>query len=181
MIAVWTRRRYRVGVSLALAVAVCLLIVLPTVAADVLQTTLSNMQASEAWWDELWRDTFSNSGDPSQNISIYTFATAVRFILAIGLIFWLFQYGQKMVEAKGVAGSVQTTTQFLLPVVLVLIFLSNQALYSKQLAYGLRGVANSWSNGALNMNIAGQNIRTALADQLLTQDAKEALGQQAQK
>lgn len=181
MIAVWTQRKYRIRVSLVLALVVCLLIVLPTIAAEVLQTTLSNMQASEQWWDELWRDTFNNSTDPTQNISIYTFATAARFILAVGMIFWLFQYGQKMVESKGTAHSVQTTTQFLLPVVLIVLFLSNQAQSSRLLAYGLRDIANSWSNGALNMSIAGHNIRTALSDQLVTQDTKEALGQQAQK
>ncbi len=180
MIRVVTRRKYQLWVCLALALAVCLLVVTPASSGEVLQTTLSNMQQSQQWWDKLWHDTFSDSTDPN-SISIYTFATAVRFLLAVGLLFWLFQYGQKMAESKGMAQSISINTQFFIPVVLVMIFLSNQGQYSRLLAYGLRDIENSWTNGVLAMDIAGQNIRTALNDQLLTQDTKDVLAQQAQK
>lgn len=180
MIKVCLRRKYRNWVYLSGAIALCFLIVTPAHAQEVLQTTLTNMQESQQWWDKLWKDTFDPT-DSTTSISIYTFATAVRFILAVGLIFWLFQYGQKMVESRGLAQSIATNTQFFLPVVLVVIFLSNQGQYSRLLAYGLRDVVNSWSNGVMNMQIAGQNVRTALADQLVTQDSKDVIAMQTQK
>lgn len=174
------RGKHRIWVDLALAIASALLVVMPVRAADVLQTTLTNMQDSQQWWDKLWQDTFDPT-DLSTSISIYTFATAVRFILAIGLIFWLFQYGQKMAESKGMAQILSTNTQFFLPVVLVIIFLANQGQYSRLLAYGLRDVVNSWSEGVMGMQIAGYNVRAALSDQLVTQDTKDVIALQTQK
>lgn len=173
-------RKYRIWIYLLLAIAICLLVVLPVHAQEVLQTTLTNMQSSEQWWDKLWKDTFDPT-DLSTSISTYTFATSVRFILAVGVIFWLFQYGQKMAESKGIAQSISTNTQFFIPIILVVIFLSNQGQNSRLLAYGLRDIVNSWSDGALKMNIAGSNVRSALADQFLTQDTKDTIVLQAQK
>jgi len=49
------------------------------------------------------------------------------------------------------------------------------------LAYGLRDIVNSWSDGVMKMQIAEQQVRSALGDQLVTQDAKDAISQQAQK
>jgi len=165
---------------LVLSVAISLLVVLPANAQEVLRRTLTSMQETEQWWDELWRDTFDPT-DLSTSISIYTLSTTVRFVLAIGLVFWLFQYGQKMVEANGMPQALSVTSQFLFPVVIIIIFLSNQANYSRVLAYGLRDVVNSWSNGVMNMQIAGYNVRAAIGDQLVTQDAKEFISLQAQK
>ena len=130
--------KQRFWVYLTLAIATCLLIVLPAHAQEVLQTTLTNMQESEQWWDKLWKDTFDpSSTDLQTSISLYTFATAVRFILMIGGIFWLFQYGQKMAESRGMPQILTTNTQFFIPVVMAVIFLANQGLYSRLLAYGL--------------------------------------------
>lgn len=182
VIRVCLQAKHRIWLYLALASVICLLVVLPVRAQEVLQTTLTNMQESEQWWDKLWKDTFDpSSTDLSTNISIYTFATAVRFLLMIGGIFWLFQYGQKMAESRGMPQILSTNTQFFIPVILVVIFLANQGLYSRLLAYGLRDVANSWSNGVLAMQISGQNIRSALADQMVTQDAKNVIALAAQK
>lgn len=166
--------------NLILAVVACLLIAVPVRAQDVLQSTLTNMQESEQWWDKLWKDTFDPT-DFSNSISIYTFSTAVRFLLAIGLIFWLFQYGQKMADSRGMSQALSTNTQFFIPFVIVVIFLTNQGQYSRLLAYGLRDVINSWSDGVMSMQVAGYNVRTALADQLVTQDAKDVIAQQAKK
>jgi len=174
MIRTYLRQKHRVWLYLFLALAFVLLVALPAGAEDVLQSTLSSMQESEQWWDKLWQDTFDPQ-DLSNNISIYTFMTAVRFILAVGLIFWMFQYGQKMAESKGTAQVFAITGQSLLPVVLVILFLSNQGQNSRLLAYGLRDVVNSWSNGAMSMQIAGQTLRAALSDQLVTQDVKDQI------
>lgn len=96
MIRVCLDRKHRIWVYLTLAIAVCLLVVLPARAQEVLQTTLTNMQESEQWWDKLWKDTFDPSPtDLGTSISIYTFATAVRFILAIGGIFGCSSMGRK--------------------------------------------------------------------------------------
>lgn len=64
---------------------------------------------------------------------------------------------------------------------LIVIFLTNQGQYSRLLAYGLRDIVNSWSNGVMNTQIAGYNVRAALADQLVTQDSKDVITLQAQK
>lgn len=180
VVRVCLQHKHRIGVYLALLITVCLLVVLPAHAQEILQTTLTNMQESEQWWDKLWRDTFEPTNF-STSISIYTFVTAVRFILAIGMIFWLFQYGQKMAESKGMAQIISTNTQFFLPILVAVIFLTNQAQYSRLLAYGLRDVVNSWSDGVLTIQIAGQNVRGALSDQLVTQDVKDLIALQAQK
>jgi hypothetical protein len=165
---------------LVLSVAVSLLIILPANSQEVLQRTLTNMQETEQWWDNLWQDTFDPT-DFSTSISMYTFSTAVRFVLAIGLIFWLFQYGQKMAESNGMPQALSTTSHFFFPVALVIIFLTNQGQYSRVLAYGLRDTINSWSDGVMNMQVAGYNVRAALGDQLVTQDAKDVITLQAQK
>ncbi len=174
------RGKYRPWLHPLLAIATCLLVVTPVCAQEILQSTLTNMQESEQWWDKLWKDTFDPT-DFTTSISIYTFSTAVRFLLAIGLIFWLFQYGQKMAESRGLPQSLSLSTQFFLPVLIVIIFLTNQGQYSRLLAYGLRDVINSWSDGVMGIQIAGYNVRTALADQLVTQDAKDVIAQQTRK
>jgi hypothetical protein len=148
-------------------------------ATEVLKTTLSEMQKSEQWWDRLWKDTFEPT--TSNNISIYAFTSAVRFVMAIGLIFWLFQYGQKIASSQGIAQAISNGTQLFFPVFLAVLFLSNQASYSRLLAYGLRDTVNGWSQGVMRTQIAGVNIRAALSDQFVTQDAINELSVQAQK
>jgi hypothetical protein len=173
------RSTYRPVLYLILAIIACGLVAFPAAAQEILQTTFDSMKETQAWWDQLWKDTFDPT-NLSSNVSMYTFATAVRFILAIGIIFWLFQYGQKMAESRGMAQYIGINTQFLVPVVLVAIFLSGQGFYSRLLAYGMRDIVNSWSNGAMEMQIAGHQLRTALADQLVTQDAKDEITRQGQ-
>lgn len=173
------RSKYRPVLYLVLAIIACGLVAFPATAQEILQTTFDSMQETQVWWDQLWKDTFDPT-NLSSNVSMYTFATAVRFILAIGMIFWLFQYGQKMAESRGMAQYIGINTQFLIPVVMVAIFLSGQGFYSRLLAYGMRDIVNSWSNGAMEMQIAGHQLRTALADQLVTQDAKDVITRQGQ-
>jgi len=173
-------RKYRLWVRLILAIAICLLVVTPALCADLLQNTLTSMQQTEGWWDNLWKDTFDPT-NISANISTYTFTTAVRSVLMICVVFWLFQYGQRLTESRGTAQHVAINMQFFLPVLLVAIFLSNQGQYSRVLAYGLRDVVNSWSNGVMSLNIAGHNVRSALSDQLVTQDAKNSIASQARR
>ena len=177
----WSRvlRRYRWWLYGLLAVIACLTVVLPAAAQNVLPVTLNSMQESEQWWDQLWVDTFdpNNAG----NISVYSFTTAVRFVIMLGTIAWLYQYGQKLVEAKGLANSINAFTQSFFPIVLAIIFLSNQGFYSRFLAYGLRDMVNSWSEGVMQQQVNGLTVRSALSDQLIAQDTKEAIALQAQK
>lgn len=125
-------------------------------------------------------ETFDPS-DPINNISLYSFANPVRFILGVGLIFWLSDYGWKVINSKGMAQTIQAFTHSFLPIILILIFLSNQGVYSRVLAYGLRDTVNSWSEGALNQQIAGQTLRSALSEQLLAEEVKNQIREQAQK
>lgn len=153
---------------------------------DILTTTKNNINATELWWDKLWSSTFnpppvvvtggvgSAEGiENTTNLSLYAFVNPTRFILGIGLIFWLFSFGYKMVESKTVAQSTHTFIKLFIPVFLAIIFLANQATYSRMLAYGLRDITNSWSDGVMNLQIADFNIRESLEDQLVTADAKE--------
>jgi hypothetical protein len=149
-------------------------------AEGMLKVSLMGMQESEQWWDRLWKETFDPT-NVSNNLSTYTFVSAVRFLIVLGLIFWVFQFGQKMVESKGVAQSVTVGLHSFFPVFIALIFLSNQALYSRVLAYGLRDISNSWSEGVMQAQLHGQTIRSSLADQLITQDIKNEIAMQTQK
>lgn len=158
-----------------------LLITNPPVMAQVdLPTTMTRMQEQQQWWNNLWQQTFDPS-NISNNISLYSFTTVVRTILGITVIFWLYKYGQKMMGNSSYVGQIITTAEMLLPALLIALFLSNQAYYSRVLAYGMRDVINTWSNGVMAQQIQGQSIQTALNDQLLLQDTKNEITSQGQK
>ena len=176
-----------------LALILVLIFALPILAQEreILLRTSRNMVEIEAWWDKLWDTTFNpppisaptssiadNTGiENTTNLSLYAFVNPVRFLLAIGLTFWLFNFGFKMYEAKGMAQGIHNFFQLFLPVLIAILFLSRQAVYSRILAYGLRDIANSWSNGVMELTIADFNVRTAIQDALVTEDAKELIVQ----
>lgn len=111
----------------------------------------------------------------TNSLSLYAFVNPTRFILGIGLIAWLFTFGFKMVESKTVAQSTHTFIKLLVPIFLALLFLANQASYSRVLAYGMRDIVNSWSEGVMNLQITDFSVREALQDGLITQDAKQLM------
>lgn len=184
-----TRRSTIVAISLAIILV--LTFTLPAIAQDrdILIRTATNINNVEAWWDALWEDTFNPppitaeteelSEDYSMldnnNLSLYAFVNPVRFLLAIGLIFWLFEFGFKMVDSRGTAQGTQVFLKAFFPVFVAMMFLANQAVYSRLLAYGLRDLANNWSEGVLELTITEYNIRGAIQDQLITEDAKEEI------
>ena len=159
--------KYRFWIILGVAIALVLIIIRPVVANEILQSTRDSMRESYEWWDDLWRDTFDPTS-MSGNISMYSFAGPVRFLIGMGLIFWLYGYGKKMVDSQSLMQSVQIFSEYFLPIVLILIFLANQGLYSRVLAYGLRDIFNSWSEGVLEQQIAGQTLNSALEEQFVT-------------
>ncbi len=177
------RDKYRPWIYLGLAVIICLiLLVKPALAHDILENSVNQMRETQEWWDELWQDTFAP--DPSNlsgNISIYSFTRPVRFLVGIGLIFWLFDYGKKVVNSRGMAHTIQIFTESLVPIVLIVLFLANQGFYSRLLAYGLRDVVNSWSEGVLEQQILGEKLGSALKEQLLAESVKNEVRQQAEK
>lgn len=176
---------------LILAITLVLAFAMPAMAQrDILTTTANNINNIEVWWDQLWDTTFnpppvvvtggigSAEGiENTTNLSLYAFVNPTRFILGIGLIFWLFSFGYKMVESKTVAQSTHTFIKLFIPVFLALIFLANQAAYSRMLAYGMRDIVNSWSEGVMNLQITDYSVREAIQDQLITEDAKEIMAQ----
>ena len=174
-------RQYRIWIYIVLAIIICLVILIkPVVANEILESTRDSMRESQEWWDNLWQETF----DPttlSGNISMYSFANPVRFIIGIGSIFWIADYGKKMVNSQGMMQSVQIFSESFLPIVFILIFLANQGVYSRALAYGLRDITNSWSNGLLQQQIAGITIGSALEEQLLVEEVKNEIRRQANK
>ena len=132
-------------VLLLLAVSLVLVFELPAMAQrDILNTTSQNISNSQIWWDRLWESTFnpapitigngvaSAAGiENTTNLSLYAFVNPTRFILGIGLIFWLFSFGYKMIESKTVAQSTHTFIKLFVPVFIALLFLANQATYSR--------------------------------------------------
>ena len=172
--------QYRFWIYLVVAIAIVLIIIRPVGANEILQSTRDSMRESYEWWDDLWRDTFDPTS-MSGNISMYSFTGPVRFLIGMGLIFWLYGYGKKMVDSQSMMQSVQIFTEYFLPIILILIFLANQGLYSRVLAYGLRDIFNSWSEGVLEQQIAGQTINSALEEQLLVEEVKNEIRRQANK
>ena len=174
-------RKYRIWIYVVLAMVICLVILIkPVTANEILESTRDSMRESQEWWDNLWQETFAPT-DLSANISMYSFTNPVRFLIGIGLIFWLADYGKKMVNSQGMMQSVQIFSESFLPIILILIFLANQGLYSRVLAYGLRDIVNSWSNGLMQQQIAGKTISSALEEQLLVEEVKNDIRQQANK
>lgn len=173
--------RYRYGIYLAVAVVVCLVVITPTYASEVLETTAKRMIEGELWWDELWEDTFDPPGTAGSNISAYSFAGPVRFLLAIGMIFWMVDYGKKMSESKGMAQSFQIFFDSSLKIFLIIIFLTDQGSYSRFLAYGLRDITYSWSERAMNLQLADVKFRDAIKEQLLVEEVKNEISRQGEK
>ncbi len=176
------RDKYRPWIYLGLAVIMCLILVKPVLAKDILENSVNQMRETQEWWDRLWQDTFApDPNSLSGNISIYSFTRPVRFLVGIGLIFWLFDYGKKVVNSRGMAHTIQIFTESLVPIVLIVLFLANQGFYSRLLAYGLRYVVNSWSEGVLEQQILGEKLGSALKEQLLAESVKNEVRQQAEK
>ena len=180
-------------ISLLLAIALIGAIAMPALAQrDILTTTSKNISQTEIWWDQLWSSTFNPppvvvSGgvtgamgmENTTNLSLYAFVNPTRFILGIGLIFWLFSFGHLIIESKTVAQSTYTFVRLFVPVFIALLFLANQATYSRLLAFGIRDLTNSWSEGVMNLQIADYSVRAALQDQLITEEIKEVIAQKA--
>ena len=172
-------QRYRWQVCTSLAIATLLIVALPVAAQEVMQTTFDNMLESQEWWNTLWEETFTYSEE--NEISIYALQSVLRFILAFGLLFWVYQYAKKMMLADGIAQHMVVTIELVLPILFALIFLSDQGTYSRTLAYGMRDLTNSWSNQLMEMQIVEYKFRVAIQDQLILQDVKAAINEQAQR
>ena len=116
-----------------------------------------------------------NSNSRGNNLSLYFFTSATRTILAIALIGWLFSYGRAMIESPTMAQGIHTFFKLFTPMVLALLFVSNQGFYARVLAQGMRGMVNSWSEGVMNLTITDYSIRAAIQDQLIGEDAKQKI------
>ena len=168
--------------ALFLAMVIVLVLIQPVLAQDskILELTVRNMEHTQKWWDDLWRDTFDPT-NPINSISIYSFSKIVRFITGIGVIFWLIDYGKKMVASQGMAQNVQIFAQSFLPIFLIILFLGNQGTYSRALAYGLRDKINYWSEDLMTAQIAGVSLAEAMSEQLLVEEVKNQIKNQADK
>ena len=113
----------------------------------------------------------------TNSLSLYAFVNPTRFILGIGLIAWLFSFGYQIIQSKTVAQSTYNFLRLFVPVFIAVLFLANQATYSRTLAYGMRGIINSWTEGVMNLQITDISVRQALQDGLITNDAKQMLSQ----
>ena len=119
-----------------------------------------------------------NSNAGGNNLSLYFFTSATRTILAIALIGWLFSYGRAMIESPTMAQGIHTFFKLFTPVILALVFISNQGYYSRILAQGMRSMVNSWSEGVMNLTITDYSIRAAIQDQLITENVKQEIVRQ---
>lgn len=82
-----------------------------------------------------------------------------------------------MAEAKGAIEGSQVFLKMFFPIFVAMILLANQAANSRVLAYGLRDLSNFWANGVMDLTITDFNVRAAIQDQLVTEDAKEEIVQ----
>ncbi|MEL6987511.1 MAG: hypothetical protein AAGK97_06735, partial [Bacteroidota bacterium] len=115
------------------------------------------------------------SGVQNSNLTLYAFTSAVRTIMLIALIFWLFSYGRALAESPTMAQSIHVFVKLFIPTLIALMFLSNQGNYSRQLAFGMRSMINSWSNGVLSVSLSDYTLRAAIQDQLVTYDVKQKI------
>ena len=167
---------------LILAVVSFLVVAAPAIAqsgTDTLQTTFDNMQESQQFWDDLWRDTFTPSQTGTQ-ISSYLMTNLARKILAFALIFWIFMFGNSIARSSGTPDLMPMLGRFLLPVIIVSLFLSNNAANAGHLAYGMREVINQTRNGFLELQIQDVKIREAMTDLFVTKAVSDQIAEQAQ-
>lgn len=185
------RRNRRLIIAFLLGIGIVVLSAVPSRALDseILNQTAHNMVHIEAWWDDLWENTFNpppldaspssiangEGMEGSTNLSLYAFAYPARLVLTIGVFGWIFQYGYKIYESKGVADTTNIFFKMFFPFFIAVLLLADYGGNARMLAYAFRDISNSWSDGILELSIADINLRTALQDQLLTEDAKEAI------
>ncbi|HEY9824232.1 MAG TPA: hypothetical protein V6D19_02205 [Stenomitos sp.] len=170
-------RRWPLYLGLATVVFFCCLA--PAVAQDVMGTTLNNMEESQKWWDSLWEMTFSVGGT-GNNVTSFIMVSLAKKVLLFALIFWVFLFGRAMSKDSNSPDLFHTLGNFLLPVVLVALFLTNNGAGSNMLAYGMRQVINETTNGFMNIQIANIQVRSAIADQFITKDVAQKIERRAQ-
>lgn len=191
IIIIFSRRNRKLLLAFLLGVGIVVLFALPSWALDreIMTQTAQNMSNIEAWWDNLWQNTFNppppefnpdsiangEGLEGATNLSIYAFAYPARLVLTIGLFGWIFQYGYKVYESKEIAETTNVFFKMFFPLFLAILLLANYGGNARLLAYAFRDISNSWSEGIMELSIADINLRTALQDQLVTEDAKEAI------
>lgn len=176
--------KYRFWFLIAGTLLICLLINVKASAAEelgILDITERGMKATEAWWDNLWVDTFDPPGEDNGNISIYSFANPVRFLLATGTIFWMVDYGKKMSQSQGMVNTLTISFDSSWRILLIVLFLTDQGVYSRFLAYGLRDITYSWSEGLMQQKIVEVRIKDAIEGQLLIEEVKNQIRRQGEK
>jgi hypothetical protein len=189
----FSRRNQKLLLAFCLGIAIVFLMAFPSwgLDRDIISQTSQNMNYIEAWWDNLWESTFNPPPleyDPeaiangegfegATNLSIYAFAYPARLVMLIGLFWWIFQYGYKIYESKGMTETSHIFFKMFFPFFLAILLLANYGGNARLLAYAFRDISNSWSEGILDLSMADINLRTALQDQLITEDAKEEIVQ----
>ena len=149
---------------------------------EILQQSSENIIEIEEWWDGLWETTFNLATnqrgarlEETTNITSQMIIGPVRFLLVIALVFWIYNFGQKTIESKGAMVGIYEWSKIIIPVAVAFLFLSNQGQNSRVLAFGLRSLTNSWSNAALEVSLDDVNVRSAIQDLLVTEDAKQEI------
>jgi hypothetical protein len=152
--------------------------VAPVAAQDVMGTTLNNMQESQKWWDSLWETTFTGVS-AGNNVSSFIMVNLAKKILLFALIFWLYLFGNSLSKNSNSPDLFHTLGNFLLPVVLVAVFLTNNGAGANLLAYGMRQVINETTNGFMDVQISNMQVRSAIADQFITKDTAQKIERRA--
>lgn len=144
---------------------------------DYLRRITDYITQTAAWWDQLWDDTF----DPSiatNTINNQAVMDVVRYILLAGFAAWTWRIGQKIFDR---GSDFSDWVKFLLPVVLISVFLANSGSAIYHLAHGLRNIANFAPQKAAAIQVAGFNVRRAIDDALFTQVTRTVISQEAKK
>jgi len=176
------------GKYVLLAVVVCFITAAPSfgLGVDILNESLYNMQTTQEWWDNLWFITFSPddaNGLQGASLREYMFTTVVRWCLSLSMLFWcgkmILNSGKMM--TSNLSGMLQIVTPYLLTLTIVILMLANNALVARAVPWGMRDNINMWRNGLMSAQIKDISVRDAISDVLITKQAADAIGAQAQK
>lgn len=143
-----------------------------------LQTTLETINATQEFWDDLWKDTFT-PGSTASSATIYLFENPVRFFVFLGIGGWIWHAGSLLQN-----NSVQVPILLLkaaFPMLIVAFLLGNFGGVAHLVSFGHREIGDRWVTGIANAQVASQSIRSALDDQLVGNDIRERIAQSSQR
>jgi hypothetical protein len=150
---------------------------------DTLKSIVAQNKTVSEYWDNLWNTTFHpDSAQGQTDLADYFFNNVSRFFLFIGLVALIWKLG--LISGQGMSGGSNVIIDMgkaLLPAMILLLMLSNNAIVTRDMMLGVREYFNNAKNGILEMRITDITIGGALKDVLITQSASINIAKEVQK